>query len=437
MPPESTHSILDGFAGSHDFGPRDCAGRHATPWNGCSGACGQPEDAKARTPRFHVGCGARRPILTDPERIQDSRHTSPNALVCSSDSVTRLDVGMLTQKDVLRPFLALSLVACVDPHPSIERMPSFSEPLGPETGRPQRAEVQVASARPIDVRMLLQECDRLVLARIASVREFDHHSLSPGEAAPARIRIAQLELIEAPFGLLSERLLVRVPEGTRLPESVALWPLGENRLSIEDNWDDFERISNDLNPDRIWMPVQGLDGPWPVRGSGAQREVQVSCTAIFITDHDLDPEPSAAGESAAEWIPLQQLEGALRSELDRIAPRVEAYVASNGPSSWSAFVDRDGTGVGPDGSSFQWNEEQRVRWDQAIARVEFSTLPRWLGTSHGPDEPLSVMSLVTREGRKTVTLQQDDPVAAPPEEVEALRRMRELWSLLQALVRTN
>ena len=344
---------------------------------------------------------------------------------------------MATRNHALRLFLALASSACVGPHPSIERKPIEAEPIGPVAERVERAEVQVASAPRIDVRILLQACDRLVLARVASVREFDHHAPSPGEAAPARIRIAQLEVLEAPFGSLSERLLVRVPEGTRLSESVALWPLGENRLSIEDNWDDFERISNDLDPDRIWMPVPGLNGPWLVRGSGAQREVQVGCAAIFTTDHELDPEQFAAEESATEWIPLQQLEVALLFELDRIAPRVEAEIATNGPSGWSAFVDRDGTGVGPDGRSFRWNEEERMRWNEAFALTEFAQLPRRLGTSHGPDEALWVMSLVTRAGRKTVTLQQYTPAAAIPVEVEGLRRMRELWKLLEAFVPTH
>lgn len=268
---------------------------------------------------------------------------------------------------------------------------------------PPDAQAKLASAErdTLNADLVLRGCDRLVVARVAKIQEFDRKPGSLGQATPPKIRIAELDTVIAPFGSMTERLLVRLPEGTTPPE-LGVWPLGHNLKFVNDDWDAFARAEKELHADPLWMPWSSNEAPWPTRSITGAQEVLVPGFA-FGSPREREYETDArADKPPSRWIKLKDLEGALAEELRRVSPRTEASIVSTGPSPWHAEVQGNGNGVFNRDTAFAWNDRQRVAWDQALATFDFAMMPTRVGSSTGPCEAVLVLSRVTSAGRRTV-----------------------------------
>jgi len=278
-----------------------------------------------------------------------------------------------------------------------------------------------------DAKLLVGSCDRLVVARVREIQEFDREPGSLGQPTPPKIRIADLEVISAPFGSMSENLHVRLPEGAT-PAEVGVWPLGRNLLAADDDWNAFARIEKDLHADPLWMPSSKYE-PWSMRTTANDREVLVPG---WMLKTRAEANSKLVDRFASRWITVGELEAALADELTRSAPRTEAEIVSMGPGNWQVMIQGNGQGTLNMRPAFRWSDEQRARWEQAVVKFEFASMPNRVGSSPAPCSPVLVLSRVTAAGRRSVHYSGDGPRDGAPDPWGL--RFAGLWAELRALV---
>jgi hypothetical protein len=287
----------------------------------------------------------------------------------------------------------------------------------------------------INADFLIRSCDRLVIARIGSVREFDRKPGTLGSLGTPKTRIAELDIVSAPFGSKTERVLVRIPEGTTPPE-LGAWPLGHNLLEGSDDWDGFARLKLRLHADPLWMPWPELEGPWPVRDSANGQEVCVP-DRMFGQAQD---STFAVIKPSPRWVAVRELESVLTAELSRITPRIEAEISTTGTGRWVVEVDGSGGGRLDSGTifephepqRFQWSDAQRAAWKEKLATCKFAAMPNQVGNSEYPCSSVLSLSWVTREGRHTS--QYYGPASRDGVDADWGPRFLDLWGALRAQV---
>lgn len=284
-------------------------------------------------------------------------------------------------------------------------------------------------ASPVDARAILDDCDRLVLARVKRMREFKRSAARPESSI---VRVAELEVVDAPFGSVKEKVFVRLPE-QGAPPDLALWPLGQDLRLCDADWDDLPRIEKELLPDALWFPSIPLQGPWPVYERKGARRVSIPVVLVLPKSTEAGGPPT----KATMELDLEPVMTAVESELERTVPRIEASIATTGAGCWGVDIDAWKHGRLQCGShaSFEWNDAQRARWQAALDAARFSTLPAEIGASRTPCASIDVLSLVTREGRQTVRIM--GSVVSTPEERAQLDRAQALWNALHELIPEN
>lgn len=278
----------------------------------------------------------------------------------------------------------------------------------------------------VDGQVIVSTCDRLVIARIKKVSEYDFVGGKPS------VRIAELDLMLSaqPFGSKWERVLVRlVDPGT--PPELAYWPLERNVMLNERDWKVFPSIEPYLKTEQLWMPALGLNGPWPVQERDGSYKVHLPTSVIKgrVAAEDDQPKPVAM-----EWIPQGEVHRAVVAELTGIEPRTEALNAGGGPTSWTTTIDGQGRG-NVNGVKFQWTKEQRDAWSAALDEAKFATMPPSIGASSGPCGNVQTLSIVTREGRRSVRCY--GPVKIAAVDRQWVPGFEKLWNMLRTAVPTE
>lgn len=275
----------------------------------------------------------------------------------------------------------------------------------------------------VDGAVIVESCDRLVCARVKKIHEYEVVGGKP------TLRIAELDLMLAaqPFGSKGERVLVRlVDDGP--PPDLAYWPLGRNLMRDARDGDILPGIEAALGTEQLWMPVARLSGPWPIEERSGTYAARVPATVIASKDkHPTDTEKPVEWL----WIPQGEVHRAVVAEVTRIEPRTEAAIFSTGPSNWELRIDGNGAGV-VSGVRFQWTEDQRAAWAKGLEAARFQVMPLSIGSSSGPCSAVTILSLVTSEGRRTVRSYGD--IMKTEADRKWVPEFERLWSALSAAV---
>lgn len=294
----------------------------------------------------------------------------------------------------------------------------------------------------LDARRLLDGCNRLVLARVARVHTFDAPpqdgaragNAPKAEGAAAPLRYAELTVLDAPFGSMDERIVVRLAAEVKEPSGVLVWPLGPNLRFADEDWKHLDELERTKIPARVFGLAYGEPGPWPVRAAEGGDVVDLPARFVAGTTANESAKRSSATSEPTVAFQLASLTRAVRDELARSTPRVEARIHTNGPSSWRAVVERDELVLTHAAAHPAWSATERERWRALWSALEFDTLPARVGNSRGPDEALYVLAHVTERGRETVRAQWMGPAPSEPGERAAVERVRTFWDGFRALV---
>jgi hypothetical protein len=146
------------------------------------------------------------------------------------------------------------------------------------------------------------------------------------------------------------------------------------------------------------------------------------------------PREDGPPTKATMELDLDPLMSTVRTELERVEPRIEASIVGTGPGRWEVTIDawKRGDCRAASDTNFEWDDAQLGRWKSALDAARFASLPARVGESQAPCGAVEVLSLVTHEGRQTVRIM--GTVAGSLEERERLSRADRLWKTLRDLV---
>ncbi len=294
-----------------------------------------------------------------------------------------------------------------------------------------------ASTPSAGARRIVAECDRVVVARVGAIREYELIAKTRGATAPTKLRVAELVVDEAWCGLLAEPIHVRVSLDWTPPEGTRVWGLEPARGIHPEEWEPVAAARGTNVPQELWQRRASLGSPWALRATGLRREIELPSGLADSLSAVLPARPTVFAAPARRWLDVESLRADLARALET-SSALSAEVVSNGPRGcWSVRIDDDGRGVTSYGRTFRWTEAQRVQWREAIERSRFELMPGLVGVSTGPCLGSTSVTAVTRVGRRTVRSEGAGLKDETPAAREQLARFHELWRVLDGLLPTD
>ncbi len=283
-------------------------------------------------------------------------------------------------------------------------------------------------------RRIVAECDRVVLARVGTIREYELVAKSRVATDPTQLRVAELVVEEAWCGLPEEPIHVRVSLDWTPPEGIRVWGLEPARGIHLEDWKPVGAARETTVPHELWQRRASLGSPWPLRTTGAQREIELPPGLADSRSAMPSASSTMFATSTRRWIDVEHMRADLACALET-SSAVSAEVVSNGPRGcWTVQVDDEGRGVTSYGRTFRWSAAQRAQWREAVELSRIERMPGLVGISTGPCLGSTSLTAVTRNGRRMVRsegvgLEDETPAAR-----EQLDRFHELWRVLDSLL---
>lgn len=276
-------------------------------------------------------------------------------------------------------------------------------------------------------RQIVAETDRIVVARVTSIVEYEPGPDARTRGDLQRIRVGRLAVEDVWFGDPHEPLFVRLSPSFVPSDATMVFGLEPARGIWIEEWRRVGAKRPEPGPTELWQFRTRPGFPWALSGEGSKLEVDI-------------PSTFRVGAHAAPTVGTKRrvdAEGA-RADLLRAIDASSSVVVkhvSNGPGGPGEIrVDDVGAGRIASGATFRWTESDRARWRSALELAGFAQMPPAISASPGPCLSWTEVTAVTRTGRRTVRHHGGGTTDGSGEALDRVRRYGELMRTFESLL---